>query len=198
MEFPDGYYWEFGGDISEMQEAFTGLSKAFAIAIVLVYIILAAEFESFIHPFTIMLTVPFAIVGVFFALLVTGNSLNVPAYIGVIMLAGVVVNNAIVMIDYILHLRADQNLPKHDAIVQGATVRLRPILITALTTILGMVPMSLGWGEGAHFYRALAVTVIGGLSVATFLTLLVLPVVYLLLDDLSEKFRNKLRRPVVT
>jgi HAE1 family hydrophobic/amphiphilic exporter-1 len=196
MKFPDGYYWEFGGEISDMQEAFTGLTKAFAIAVVLVYIILAAEFESFIHPFTIILTVPFSIVGVFFALLVTGNSLNVPAYIGVIMLAGIVVNNAIVMIDYILRLRSEENLPKREAVIQGATVRLRPILITALTTILGMLPMSLGWGEGSHFYRALAATVIGGLFVATFLTLLVLPVVYLLFDDASEKFRNRLHRPV--
>jgi HAE1 family hydrophobic/amphiphilic exporter-1 len=198
MEFPDGYFWEFGGEISDMAEAFQGLTKAFVIAIVLVYIILAAEFESFVHPFTIILTVPFSIVGVFFALLVTGNSLNVPAYIGVIMLAGIVVNNAIVMIDYILRLRREENLPKREAVIQGATVRLRPILITALTTMLGMLPMSLGWGEGSHFYRALAVTVIGGLFVATFLTLLVLPVFYLLFDDISEKLRDKLRRPVVT
>ncbi len=196
MEFPDGYFWEFAGEISDMDEAFQGLTKAFAIAIVLVYIILAAEFESFIHPFTIILTVPFSIVGVFLALLITGNSLNVPAYIGVIMLAGIVVNNAIVMIDYILRLRREENLPKRDAVIQGATVRLRPILITALTTMLGMLPMSLGWGEGSHFYRALAATVIGGLFVATFLTLVVLPVVYMLFDDASEKLRNKLRRPV--
>jgi len=193
MTFPDGYYWEFGGEISDMNEAFAGLIKAFAIAIVLVYIILAAEFESFIHPFTIMLTVPFSIIGVVAILLITGSSLSVPAFIGVIMLAGIVVNNAIVMIDYILHLRKE-NMSKREAIIEGATVRLRPVLITALTTMLGMVPMALGWGEGSGLFRALAVTVIGGLFAATFLTLIVVPVVYLLLDDISEKMRGMLRR----
>ncbi len=193
MSFPDGYYWEFGGDISDMNEAFSGLTKAFAIAIVLVYIILAAEFESFIHPFTIMLTVPFSIIGVVAILLITGSSLSVPAFIGVIMLAGIVVNNAIVMIDYILYLRKE-NMSKREAIIEGTTVRLRPILITALTTMLGMVPMALGWGEGAGLFKALAITVIGGLFAATFLTLIVVPVVYLLLDDFSEKVRGRLRR----
>jgi HAE1 family hydrophobic/amphiphilic exporter-1 len=194
MKLPDGYYWEYGGEVSDMREAFTGLTQAFAIAIVLVYIILAAEFESFIHPFTIMLTVPMSIVGVFFGLFLTKSALSVPAYVGVIMLAGIVVNNAIIMIDYILHLRSDEHLPKREAIIQGATVRLRPVLITALTTVFGMVPMALGLGEGSVFYRGLAVTVIGGLSVATFLTLIVIPVVYMLLDDASSALRGKLRR----
>ncbi len=191
MSFPPGTYWEFGGEVSDMEEAFGGLTKAFLIAIVLVYIILAAEFESLVHPFTIMLTVPLAIVGVFFALLASGKPLNIPAFVGVIMLAGIVVNNAIVMIDYILHLRRD-GLERHEAIVRGGVVRLRPILITATTTVLGMVPMAFGWGEGARFYSTLGITVIGGLTMSTLLTLVVVPVVYSLFDDLSAKLTRVL------
>jgi HAE1 family hydrophobic/amphiphilic exporter-1 len=151
------------------------------LAVVLIYLVMASQFESLLHPFVIMFTVPMAIVGVVATLVVTGTAVSVMVLIGLVVLAGIVVNNGIVLIDYTNQLRA-RGRPKVEALIEAARVRLRPILMTALTTVLGLVPMSLGFGEGSELRSPLALTLIGGMVSATALTLIVLPVVYVTLD----------------
>ena len=138
---------------------------------------MASQFESLVQPFIIMFTIPFALIGVILTLLVTGTPISVVVLIGLIMLAGIVVNNAIVLIDYINQLRK-RGMPKREAIKQAGQIRLRPILMTTVTTVLGLLPMALGFGEGAELRTPMAVTVIGGLLVGTLLTLVVIPTVY--------------------
>ncbi|MBW3671338.1 MAG: efflux RND transporter permease subunit, partial [Acidobacteria bacterium] len=180
------------GQEEEMSRSLNSLLFAMALAIFLVYLVMASQFESFLHPLVIIFTLPLGAVGVIWALLVTGNSVTVVAMIGVVMLAGIVVNNAIVLIDAV-NQRREQGQPKRRAIIEAGHDRLRPILMTSLTTILGLLPMALGLGEGAELRAPLAITVIGGLSVATLLTLIVIPVVYDLFDrkiyesDLQEE-----------
>jgi HAE1 family hydrophobic/amphiphilic exporter-1 len=147
----------------------------------LVYLVMASQFESLLHPFVILLTIPLALVGSVWAMFLTGTTVNVVAYIGLIMLAGIVVNQSIVLIDAVNQLR-EKGLAKHEAIVEAARLRLRPIVITKLTTILGLLPMAMGLGEGAEIRKPMAITVIGGVAIASFFTLLVIPVVYSLLD----------------
>jgi HAE1 family hydrophobic/amphiphilic exporter-1 len=152
-----------------------------AMAVFLVYLVMASQFESLLHPFVILFTIPLALVGAVLALFLTGTTINVVVFIGLIMLAGIVVNNAIVLVDLINQLRAE-GAKRTDAIIEAGRARLRPILMTTLTTTLGLLPMALGFGEGAEVRAPMAVTVIGGLLVSTFLTLLVIPVVYSLID----------------
>ena len=154
---------------------------ALGLAIFLVYLVMASQFESLIHPFVILFTIPLALVGAVLALYLTGTTVNVVAFIGVIMLAGIVVNNAIVLVDLINQLRAS-GAEKTAAIIEAGKARLRPILMTTLTTALGLLPMAIGIGEGAEVRTPMAITVIGGLIVSTLLTLVVIPVVYSLLD----------------
>jgi HAE1 family hydrophobic/amphiphilic exporter-1 len=154
---------------------------ALALAVFLVYLVMASQFESLIHPLVILFTIPLALVGAVLALFITGTTVNVVAFIGVIMLAGIVVNNAIVLIDLINQLR-EQGKERLEAILEAGSARLRPILMTSLTTTLGLLPMAMGFGEGSEVRTPMAVTVIGGLTVSTFLTLLVIPVVYSLMD----------------
>ena len=142
---------------------------------------MASQFESFLHPFVIIFSLPLGAAGVVVALLLSGRSINIVAMIGMVMLAGIVVNNAIVLLDAINRRRLE-GMPKHEAIVDAGKSRLRPILMTSATTILAMLPMALGMGEGAELRSPLAITVIGGLAAATGLTLLVIPVIYSLLD----------------
>ncbi len=196
LALPQGYTVEFAGEQQQMAESFASLWLALLLAVLLVYMIMAAQFESLLHPFIIMFALPPVFVGVVLALAVTGRTLNVPALIGVIMLAGIVVNNAIVLVDYINQLR-QRGYSCREAILTAGPVRLRPILMTTLTTVLGMLPMALGRGAGAETQAPLATAVIGGLSASTLLTLLVVPVVYSLLDDLGERLRN-VRRKTVT
>ena len=151
------------------------------LAIFLVYLVMASQFESLVHPFVILLTIPLAVIGAVWALWLTGTTVNVVAYIGLIMLAGIVVNQSIVLIDAVNQAR-ERGLSKREAIVEAGRLRLRPILITKLTTILGLLPMALGIGEGAEVRAPMAITVIGGVLLTTFLTLLVIPVVYSVLD----------------
>ncbi|MFW6159953.1 MAG: efflux RND transporter permease subunit, partial [Acidobacteriota bacterium] len=178
---PQGYFMEFGGEYEEMQEAFLIMAGAFLLASLLVYMIMASQFESFLHPFVIMFTIPLALVGVVAALLITGKPLNLPVLIGFVMLGGIAVNNGIVMVDYINQLR-EKGLASLEAILEGSSVRLRPVLITALTTILGMLPMALSTSEGAAMRAPMAITVIGGLVATTFLTLFIIPLVYSLVS----------------
>lgn len=189
-DIPAGYTYEMAGENQEMIEAFAELALVLILAVVLVYMILAAQFESFINPFIIMVSVPLGLSGGILALVITGTTISVPAYIGLIMLAGIVVNNAIVLIDYILILRNDGEERK-DAILKAGPVRLRPVLMTALTTILGLVPLAFGGGEGSEMEAPLAIVVIGGLVVSTVLTLVFIPVVYCLIDDAKNHFNKK-------
>ena len=178
---PNGVTAIVSGQSEEMQESFDSMKFALILAVFLVYLVMASQFESLIHPFVILFTIPLALVGAVLALFVTGTTVNIVALIGVIMLAGIVVNNAIVLVDLINQLRA-QGSERLDAIVEAGTARLRPILMTSLTTALGLLPMAMGFGEGSEVRTPMAITVIGGLIVSTLLTLVVIPVVYSLLD----------------
>jgi HAE1 family hydrophobic/amphiphilic exporter-1 len=178
---PEGITAMVSGQSEEMQESFQSMQFALALAIFLVYLVMASQFESLIHPFVILFTIPLALVGAVLALFLTGTTINIVALIGVIMLAGIVVNNAIVLVDLINQLRA-QGHDRFDAIMEAGEARLRPILMTSLTTALGLLPMAIGFGEGAEVRAPMAITVIGGLLVSTFLTLVVIPVVYSLMD----------------
>lgn len=169
------------GQSAEMQESFNSMLFTLAMAIFLVYLVMASQFESLVHPFVILFTIPLALVGAVWALWVTGTTVSVVAFIGLIMLAGIVVNNAIVLVDLINQLRRE-GLDRTAAIIEAGRARLRPILMTTLTTTLGLLPMALGFGEGAEVRAPMAITVIGGLIVSTLLTLVVIPVVYSLLD----------------
>ena len=164
-----------------MKTSLQSLYFALGLAIFLVYVVMASQFESMVHPFIIMFTVPLALIGVIAALYVAQVPLSVVVFIGLIMLAGIVVNNAIVLVDYINTLRRT-GMAKVEAIVQAGAVRLRPITMTTATTVLGLLPMALGLGEGAEIRTPMALTVIAGLISSTFLTLVVIPTVYSLVD----------------
>ena len=164
-----------------MQETIIDMLRTFIIALLLTYMLLAAILENLTQPLLILGTVPLALVGVFSALLITGKTMNTVSMMAIVMLLGIVVNNAIVLVTLINQLRA-KGLPKMEAIMEGGRVRLRPILMTTITTTLGLLPLAIGFGEGAEIRSPMAITVIGGLIVSTLLTLVVIPVVYSVLD----------------
>ena len=178
---PSGVSARVSGQSSDMADSFRSLQFVLVLAVFLVYLVMASQFESLLHPFVILFTIPLAVTGAIWALLLTHTTLNAVAYIGLIMLAGIVVNQSIVLIDAVNQARA-RGLERTQAIVEAGRARLRPILITKLTTILGLLPMALGIGEGAEVRAPMAITVIGGVLLTTFLTLLVIPVVYATLD----------------
>jgi len=188
---PQGYSYEFGGQNELLNEAFTDLVLALILAVILVYMVMASQFESLLHPFIIMFSVPLAFSGGALALFLTGIPLSVPAIIGFIILAGIVVNNAIVLVDYI-NTRRSEGEERREAVVNAGPIRLRPILMTTLTTVLGLVPLALGLGEGAEMEQPLAIAVIGGLSLSTVLTLVLIPVLYTIFDDIAGFFRRKI------
>ncbi|KAB8126749.1 efflux RND transporter permease subunit [Gracilibacillus oryzae] len=190
MQFPsDEYTYSIGGQAEDMAEAFTDLGLALILSIFLVYAVMAVQFESFLQPFIIMFSMPATAVGVFGGLFITGQPLSITAFIGVIMLAGIVVNNAIVLVDYINILR-ERGVDRFEAIMEAGKARLRPILMTTLTTILAMVPLALGYGEGAETQQPMAITVIFGLTVSSLFTLVLIPVVYTYFDNLSERIKK--------
>jgi HAE1 family hydrophobic/amphiphilic exporter-1 len=176
---PDDYEFVLGGQNRELETSYASLRFALLLAIFLVYVVMACQFESIWHPALVMFSVPLAFIGVVYALAWQNIDLSVMVFLGAIVLAGIVVNNAIVLVDYINQLRA-RGLTKVDAIVEAGSVRLRPILMTTITTVLGLLPMILASGEGAEMRRPMAVTVMAGLSTATFLTLIIIPMVYYL------------------
>jgi HAE1 family hydrophobic/amphiphilic exporter-1 len=186
IKFPAGYFVEYGGAYERMIETFITLGIALILAILLVYMVMASLFESLIHPLVIMFTYPLAFIGIVLAFLITGKTISLTSLLGVIILSGIVVNNAIVLVDYVNQLR-NRGLPRDEALILGGVTRLRPILVTAITTILAMLPMALSTSEGAAMRAPIAITVIGGLTVATVLTLIIIPVVYSLFDDLFSK-----------
>ncbi|MDH4259924.1 MAG: efflux RND transporter permease subunit [Gammaproteobacteria bacterium] len=181
IEMPVGTTAAVSGQSEDMSDSFRSLQFTMLLAVFLVYLVMASQFESLLHPFVILLTIPLALTGSIWAMFLTGTTVNVVAYIGLIMLAGIVVNQSIVLIDAVNQAR-ERGLPKHEAIREAARMRLRPIVITKLTTILGLLPMAIGIGEGAEIRKPMAIAVIGGVAVASLFTLLVIPVVYSLLD----------------
>jgi len=190
LVLPEDYRYEFVGENREMQESFLELAQALVLSIILVYMIIAAQFESLLMPLAVMFSVPFSLIGVILALLLANKSLNVLSYIGIIMLVGIVVNNSIVLIDYINRLR-QKGMERNEAIILGGRTRLRPILMTMFTTVLALVPMAIGIGEGSELRAPMAITIIGGLTSSTFLSLIIVPIFYTFLDDLSQKITKR-------
>jgi HAE1 family hydrophobic/amphiphilic exporter-1 len=190
INLPAGYTVEYVGTDQEMIETFYNLLLALILAIILCYSVMAILYESFFDPFVIMFSVPTAFIGVVLALLLTQTTLSVPGFIGVIMLVGIVVANAIVFVDYLKQMR-EEGMEREEAILETGRVRLRPILMTALATILAMLPIALGLGEGGEAIQPLGIVVIGGLLVSTLVTLVLVPVVYTILDDWLTAIRNR-------
>jgi HAE1 family hydrophobic/amphiphilic exporter-1 len=176
---------DFAGMAEVMQESAGYMAIALLLAIILVYMILAAQFDSFIHPFTIMLSLPMSVVGAFGALFISGMTLNIFSMIGVIMLMGLVTKNAILLVDFANQLR-DKGRSARDALMEAGPIRLRPILMTTAAMIFGMFPVALALGEGGEVRAPMAVVVIGGLITSTVLTLVVVPVVYLMFDGMTH------------
>ncbi|MCC2252300.1 efflux RND transporter permease subunit [Virgibacillus sp. AGTR] len=192
MNLPEGYSYEIGGQSQDMTDSFTDLAIALVFSIFLVYAVMAIQFENFLFPLIIMFAMPATVIGVMLGLFIADIPLSIPAFIGIIMLAGIVVNNSIVLVDYINLLRK-KGKDRYEAILEAGPSRLRPIAMTTLTTILAMVPLALALGEGAETQQPLAVTIIFGLGVSSIFTLLLIPVIYTLFDDLTAKItrRNK-------
>lgn len=184
---PRGMSVELGGQDAEMRTSFNSLLFAMALAVFLVYLVMAATFESFVHPFIVLCTIPLALVGVVAGLLATGTTVTVIVLIGAVMLTGIVVNNAIVLIDTVNRLRREEGLGREEALVLAGHLRLRPILMTTLTTVLGLLPMAVAWGEGAELRAPLAITVACGLALSTVLTLVVIPAAYAMLPERGGK-----------
>jgi HAE1 family hydrophobic/amphiphilic exporter-1 len=183
MKIPEGFSVQLKGARLEQKEAFQTLIFALCLAILLIYMVLASQFASLLHPFLIMFSVPLGFIGVIWALFLTGNTLSVVSFIGIIMMVGIVVSNAILLVDYTNRLRKEEGVELKEAIIRAGRVRLRPILMTTLTTICGLIPMALGIGEGAEANASLAIAVIGGLSVSTFLTLVFVPTLYMIAES---------------
>jgi hydrophobic/amphiphilic exporter-1 (mainly G- bacteria), HAE1 family len=182
LDAPRNLRVEVGGENEEMRRSFRDLAFAFGLALILVYMILAAQFESFLHPTTILAAVPLALIGAVLALLVTGQGLNTMSLIGIVILVGIVVNDAIVKVDFIVQARA-RGVELREAILEAGRVRLRPIIMTTVTTVLGLTPMALGIGRGADLRAPLAISVIGGLILATLLTLIIVPVLFSVVES---------------
>jgi HAE1 family hydrophobic/amphiphilic exporter-1 len=188
LNLPPGARYELSGQNEELSVSFKSLWLAMALATFLVYVVMASQFESLLHPFVILMAVPLGAVGVVVALVVTSTSISVLALIGAIMLAGIVVNNAIVLVDAVNRRRREGEAIRA-ALVGAGSERLRPILMTTATTVLALLPMALGLGAGDELRAPLAITVIGGLTVATFLTLLVIPCIYSVLGAAPVRTR---------
>ncbi len=189
LSVPEGFTVKLVGEQEEQSKAYRSLIITLLLAVSLVYMIMAAQFESLLHPFIIMFSIPFATIGVSLILFLTGTNFSVPVFIGIIMLAGIVVNNAIVLVDY-TNLMRRQGLELREAILEGGRRRLRPILMTTLTTTFALIPMSLGIGAGAELQAPMARTVIGGLSVATLFTLFFIPTLYSFLESARQKMET--------
>ena len=181
MSLPAGYDYRIGGQRQEMETSFDSMRLAILLAVFMVYLVMASQFESLLHPFVILFSVPLAIIGVVATLWLAGVTISIVVLIGAILLAGIVVNNAIILVDYTNQLRR-AGLAKLEALKKAGRVRLRPIMMTTATTVLGLLPMALGLGEGSELRSPMALTVIGGLLTSTLLTLLIIPAVYVLVD----------------
>ncbi|MDZ7758227.1 efflux RND transporter permease subunit [Rhodohalobacter sp.] len=191
LQLPMGFSIVYGGEYEEQQKAQTDFIISILMALVLIYMVMAAQFERFLDPLIVMFSVPVAVVGVVPTLLLTGTTLNMQSIMGVIMLIGIVVNNAIVLVDYINLMRRDRKMNVFEAVVESGKLRLRPILMTTLTTVLGLLPLSFGLGAGGEIQAALARVVIGGLTASTLITLVLIPVVYITANDIKVYIAEK-------
>jgi HAE1 family hydrophobic/amphiphilic exporter-1 len=180
MQIPLEISINLGSDVEEQAKSFRDLLLLFVLGGVLVYMVMAAQFESFLDPFIVMFSVPFAFTGVAFGLFVGNITLSVISFLGLVMLVGIVVNNAIVLVDYINILRS-RGISMYEAVTTGGANRLRPVLMTTITTLFGMLPLAVSKGEGSELWRPLGVSMIGGLSISTFITLVLVPVIYAIL-----------------
>ena len=184
----------FGGDYEEQQKSFRELLFGFILALLLVYLVMAGQFESFVDPFIVLFSIPMALIGIVITMILTGTIFSMQAFIGCIILVGIVVNNAILLVDYTNQLRRKENIPMMEAIGLAGSRRLRPILMTTLTTVLGLLPLSLGLGEGGEAQAPMARVVIGGLTSSTLITLVLIPVVYSLFEqkiNFKEQFMKQ-------
>lgn len=188
--FPEGFNIVYSGEYQEQQEAAKDFQLSIIMALILIYMVMAGQFERFFDPIVVMFSVPLAIIGVVPTLLLTGTTLNIQSLMGVIMLIGIVVNNAIVLVDYINLLRREQGMDVIPAVIEAGRLRLRPILMTTLTTVLGLLPLSFGLGAGAEIQASLARVVIGGLTASTLVTLVFIPIVYISMNSLLEKAKT--------
>jgi HAE1 family hydrophobic/amphiphilic exporter-1 len=192
LNLPEGFSITFGGEYREQQKAQRDFMIAIIMALVLIYMVMAGQFERFLDPLVVMFSVPLALIGVLPTLVFTGTTVNIQSVMGVVMLIGIVVNNAIVLVDYINLMRRERDLPLFEAVAEAGRLRLRPILMTTLTTVLGLVPLALGIGAGAEIQAALARVVIGGLTASTLVTLVLIPVAYVSLELTARSLRSHL------
>jgi HAE1 family hydrophobic/amphiphilic exporter-1 len=199
MNIPRDFSVGFGAEAEEQAKAFGELQLVLILAIILVYAVMASQYESLRDPFIIMFSIPLAAIGVVVSLMLTGTAFSLQAYIGVIMLAGIVVSNGILLVDYTKTLRRRDGLPLRQAVEEAGRTRLRPILMTTMTTILGLLPLSLGIGEGAELQAPMARVVIGGLLASTVITLVFIPTMYTSFEEglsrLTRGLRGKIGEP---
>ncbi len=202
VSFPPGYRYQFGGSTKSMAESFDYAISALAMAIIFIYMILASQFRSFLQPLALMTALPLTLIGVVLALMTFGSTLSMFSIIGIVMLMGLVTKNAILLVDFAIRSREDgidaqgqsvPGLPRNEALLLAARVRLRPILMTTLAMIFGMVPLAFALTEGSEQRSPMGQAVIGGVITSSLLTLVVVPVVYCYMDDLSNWIKGKLR-----
>jgi HAE1 family hydrophobic/amphiphilic exporter-1 len=194
MQFPAGVHYTIGGDAESQAEVFGQIFSALGIAVLLMYLILVVQFGSFIDPIAILLSLPLSLIGVLMALAISGETINLMSLIGVILLMGIVAKNAILLVDFAKWAREEKGLPLREALIEAGAIRLRPILMTTFALIAGMIPVALGRGEGAQFRSPLGIAVIGGVITSTFLTLLVIPTGYEILDEWRGAFARRIGR----
>jgi multidrug efflux pump subunit AcrB len=182
IELPDDYGIVFGGEEEAIAESNRQMMLVVFLAIFLVFVVLAVQYESLLDPFVILLAVPLALVGVMLALWITDTTMSAPVFLGMIMLAGIVVNNSILLVEFIEHYRHEKNVPLEEAVVEAGVVRMRPILMTTITSVMGSLPLAMGMESGGELMRPLAISVVGGLLFSTLLTLFVVPCAYVLVQ----------------
>ncbi|APF17796.1 acriflavin resistance protein [Caldithrix abyssi DSM 13497] len=186
---PQGYSIRLEGENKDMAESRDELMGALGIAVIAIYLLLVAQFRSWVHPITVMMAIPLSLIGVSIALLIAGKSVSMPVMVGLILLVGIVVNNSIILIDFIRQ-RREAGAERQKAIIDSVATRFRPIMMTSFSTIVGMIPLAMEWALGAERFSPLAIAVIGGMTAATFLTMLVIPILYDTFDELGNKIRN--------
>ena len=191
LQLPESFSIFFGGEYEEQERAASDFRLSIIMALVLIYLVMAAQFERFFDPLVVMFSVPLAVIGVVPTLILTGTTINMQSMMGMIMLIGIVVNNAIVLVDYINLMRREHGMEVREAVVTSGRLRLRPILMTTLTTILGLLPLSLGLGAGGEIQASLARVVIGGLTASTLVTLVLIPVIYVSKENVLAWLRNR-------
>jgi len=186
VQLPVGYTYEIGGQYESQQSAFHDLLYVLFLALGAIFIVLVVQFRSFAPSLIIISAAPLSLVGVFAMLLVTQTALNVSSFMGIILMVGLVVKNGIILFEYVHNLWEEDKMPLFEALVQAGKIRIRPILMTTLATLFGLLPLALGLGSGAELQKPLALAVIGGLFLSTFITLLIMPVLFSLLQNKSE------------